>query len=554
VYHLLLFSVLAFFWVTPLSSQMDRAARYQPGDWVSYGSFHYVTSFEEGDQYLYIGTTYGVLRFDQFSREWDIPYTISNGLSDGYVLNIVWVSENRELWVITRAGIDVISTGRDRWFHIQGSQNVISPALRQVRVGQTGQSILILTPNGQTYEYDKFNYSRVGGVNLPAGDGVWKNLQPTQEGITNYLLGNSWHVNELNNTLVDNDFTEYPIVAQFTSSRGERYLGTWGGGFIRANATTNVGEVFRFGPVSTPVGALANIAGNIWFGGAIEQSPGDPSRYGRPGISFWVQSRGEWTHFPRESEPIFRSSQITSIDGDEQRVWVGTNRGLLFYQPNDNSWSLLRQNQLHVSNIFDVLVIDSSAWVGTDIGLFEISHPGGQVRSHVTIVEGERIPVYSLTSNRDGIFAGTEYGLIHVNPGKKTVQYFDKDSRVISQEQFRFSRVYQVTFSDGKLFYADNMGLYQFDISAESLTQLPKLGLVARSSIRVLEALDEKLWIGLDTGVAEYDIEDDTWEFYTTEDGLAANRIFDIYVASQFAWFATQNGVTRFRKNWSGSN
>jgi len=534
-------------WNTTAPAQTGRAARYQPGDWVNYANFHYVTSFEEGDRYLYVGTTHGVLRFNQVSEQWEYPYTSSSGLTNDYVLNLIWVRDNRELWVITREGIDVIYTVLDRWTHVPDSQNMFGPAIQNIRVGQTAQDVILRTAGGSSYVYNKYSYT-LRGRTTPGNSVRWNEQQRIQGNMPIYFLSESWHINRINNSLVDEEFREFPFTLQYTTSFNRVYLGTWGGGFIQADATTKVGEVIRFGPVSTPVGAISKDEENFWFGSALTQFQGPPEIYGEPGISRWELQLDRWTHTLPENEHAIRNAQIYSIDGDGQRVWVGTNRGLLYYNFKREEWFRFDEKQLGTSPIFDVVVMDSTVWIGTDIGLYNIAHPRGYVRYRTRILENEMLSVYSLTVNQDKLFAGTEYGLIQLDIGQKKLYYYNTKGQQIAREKFRFPRVYQVTSSTDRLYYADYLGIYELNLRTNRLTQLPKLGLLAKSSVRVIEADGRTVWVGFNDGAGEYDTQNNEWEFYTVEDGLGDNLINDILVGQDYVWFATPNGVTRFRK------
>lgn len=543
---LLLLAVICT-WNTAALAQTGRAARYQPGDWVNYANFHYVTSFEEGDRYLYIGTTHGVLRYNQVSEQWEYPYTISSGLANDYVLNIVWVRDNRELWVITREGIDVIYTVLNRWTHIPDSENMFGPAIQNIRVGQTAQSVVLRTAGGTSYVYNKYSYT-LQGRTTPGNDVQWKEQQRIQGNMPIYFLSESWHINRINNSLVDEEFREFPFTVQYTTSFNRVYLGTWGGGFIRADATTRVGEVIRFGPISTPVGAISKDAENFWFGSSIDQFEGPEDIGGQPGISRWDLQRDRWDHVLPEDEHAFRNAQIYSVDGDAQKVWVGTNRGLLYYNFKREKWFLFDKKQLGTSPIFDVVVMDTTAWVATDIGLYNIAHPGGYVRYRTRILEDEMLSVYSITPNQNRLFAGTEYGLITLDIGQKKIYYYNTKGQQIAREKFRFPRVYQVTSAGDRLYYADYLGIYELNLTTNRLTQLPKLGLLAKSSVRVIETDGRTVWVGFNDGAGEYDVQNSEWEFYTIEDGLGDNLVYDIIVEQDYVWFATPNGVTRFRK------
>lgn len=528
-----------------MSAQSGRAARYQPGDWVTYNNFQYVTSFEEGDHYLYVGTTHGVLRFNQLSHQWEYPYTIGSGLSDGYVLNIAWVKENQELWVISRGGIDVIYTVLNRWKHIPGSENNFGPVVRRLRVGQTDQTVILVTNNGNSYIYNKFTYSLADQGTGPVQRGQWKDETPVQQNLA-LFLNSSWHVNQTNNTLVDEYFDAYPFTVQFSTQYNELYLGTWGAGFIKADATTQVGDVMRVGPLSASVGAVFKGSTDLWFGSAGLPPAGQPAVEGQPGISRWDLQNNQWDHVLPKQINALSHPQIFSIKGDDHGVWVGTNRGLLHYNMHEDSWTRISGKGLASSPVYDIVVDDTTVWAASDIGLYDIANPTGIVRQRFSLVQNQVLSIFSLSQVGHRLFAGSEYGLIELDVQQKQVYYYDKNGQRTSPEKFPFLAAYQVTARGDLLFYSNQQGIYQLNLQTGEFSEIPELGLAAQSQVRVLRTDATTLWVGMNDGAGEYNIQNQEWEFYTMEDGLGANRIYDILIEPDYVWFATQNGVTRF--------
>jgi|GEM_PF-1958459 len=533
---------------TSLQAQTGRAARYEPGDWVTIANFHYITSFTEGNRFVYIGTTNGVLRYNQVSQEWEYPYTISSGLTNGYVLNLYWSDSTSEVWVFTRGGIDVISTVTDRWEHVETSGRYLQAANRTIRIRDDGNYLYISNNGRDPFRVNKFTHYVDPVSRVP--DSVTE-VNPVQEipgNIPQYFLDGQWVINRNNNTLQDEYFREYRFTVQYRDTQNRVWIGTWGAGFIRADMTTEVGRVYRFGPLSTEIGAIYMEGDQFWFGGAQAQYKGPPSIQGVPGISFWEPDHNNrWMHFRQRDEYSIDNATIYNIDGDSLGIWFGTERGLLHYSTQKNRWENIKSSALSSHQIYDVLVQDSLVWIAARSGLYRLNNPEGTLSKQIPILEERMIGVYALAQVGDKIFAGTDYGLLQLDIPTMELTYYDDRGQQVPAEEFRELRIYALTGNEEAVYFANDFGIFEQKLKTQAVRELPKVGLYARSIPRKIKFGAYGLWVGFDDGVGQYNPSAGEWEFYTTDDGLASNLVYDIVPNSNYIWFATRKGVTRFR-------
>lgn len=364
--------------------------------------------------------------------------------------------------------------------------------------------------------------------------------------IPNFILNGLWSFDQIDRTLESGNFQSYPLTVRYEDSEQNDWIGTWGAGFVKGDDVTNIGDVIRRGPVSTPIGAIYHQNNGFWFGGLSSSYSAPPSVVGQPGISFWNTKSDAWAHYTPQDESDIRDATIYDIDGDSLGVWFGTDHGLIYYSRQRDRWRRMDNAHLRTVQVYDVLVQDTSVYAATRAGLYRISNPGGQLREQVPIEKKDVLATYSLAKHRGRIFIGTEDGLVALDPKSKKLYYYNKDGLSVPMEQFRFFRVNNVTANKDYVYYMNDYGLFQLDIKGKTQKQLPKLGIYARSVIRVIQADPNYLWVGFEDGLGQYDISNGEWEFFTTADGLADNLIFDIVVDSKYVWCATRAGATRF--------
>ena len=78
-------------------SAFGARGSWNMGDWVSWSNFRYVTSVASDYKYLYFGTTGGVMRFNKYMRNFEDPWTESDGLADNWVQRLYYDQPNDEV-------------------------------------------------------------------------------------------------------------------------------------------------------------------------------------------------------------------------------------------------------------------------------------------------------------------------------------------------------------------------------------------------------------------------------------------------------------------------
>src|SRR4030067_2106984 len=87
------------------TSAWGARGNWNIGDWVSWGNFRYVSSIASDYKYVYLGTTGGVLRLDRFMRNFEDPWTESDGLANNWVERIYYNQPDDEVVIDTKSGL-----------------------------------------------------------------------------------------------------------------------------------------------------------------------------------------------------------------------------------------------------------------------------------------------------------------------------------------------------------------------------------------------------------------------------------------------------------------
>jgi len=198
------------------------------------------------------------------------------------------------------------------------------------------------------------------------------------------------------------------------------------------------------------------------------------------------------------------------------RIWLGTRNGILIYDQSGNQfvnwYKYFKNPQLPAFSQVRIYMIiqdrNSNYWIGTQNGLYKINLKSSSVEVFKQELDMDhRLSsnlIYGLLEDSEGlIWIATVNGLNVFNPANSKIKYFRKERNGLS---------------DGFII---------------SLCQDHK----------------GRIWLGTATYVTVYDKKDSTFTYYSQEQGLPNNRIFEILKdKNNGIWLATGKGLCRFNE------
>jgi hypothetical protein len=76
---------------------------------------------------IYTGTSGGIGRYDYYRKEWDIPYTWSDGLDGSPIWSIAYDIDSGYLWCATENCLNSKIPGAEKWRQISYPEAGIPP-------------------------------------------------------------------------------------------------------------------------------------------------------------------------------------------------------------------------------------------------------------------------------------------------------------------------------------------------------------------------------------------------------------------------------------------
>ena len=283
---------------------------YDPGDWVSYTNLSFVTSIAGDDETVYVGTTGGVARYDRYADQWRTPLTVSDGLLDNQVKDVLIDPNTNDVWFKTDAGYSVLWPKSDTW-----SEALFPPEFQGEGGSDLGSLPDLLMPFGYAFSAEGY--------------------------ITDPVL------------------RRYPVTDYWADNWGNLWVGTWGLGVGKADLRTRRLEMHPLGLKQDNVNAVAISGNRLWFGGTDQG-----------GITLYDRGAQTWRYFEAGFIPRLKSDQVLAIVPGDRYVWFGTTYGLSRYDPPQDAWLTYTVFDTLQADEVTALEKDGDAlWIGTVSGV-----------------------------------------------------------------------------------------------------------------------------------------------------------------------------------------
>ena len=490
---------------------------------MSYSVFRYVTYIAMDFDHVYFGTTGGVIRYDMYDKEWDPPFTTSDGLPDSWIRNVAYDPDRNEIWVDTYAGPAMYQPVFQEW-----SREFDFP-------GHLGES--------DTSHFNLPNlFMDFGLALLPDRYIMDSNLD--QYKITDYLKG---------------DFDDL-------------WIATWGLGAGLASLRHLQLKMLKFGLYDKDVKAILIDGDDMWFGGS-------GFFYRSQGITRYNRKTGTWNYYSAPYTSSLVSNQVNAIEAGAKFVWFGTEDGLARFEKKKDSWKSYNTFKGLPDNEVTALNADGDIlWIGTRLGLALYSVKKDSIRKvNDPLLKG--IYIYSILADSDFVWVGTERGVYALDKSKKTWYRFSTPDNLLfgqvrsiakysahgeslgvspqdrsvqdesegsldsSSQDLSAGKAYS---GKDEIWFGTDMGILGYNpVTDERMVYQSKIDF---PEVHVIKLVCDKryVWVATENGVLRLDKKRQLWTKYTTEDGLLDNFVQDVIFDGDYIWFGTPQGVTRF--------
>jgi ligand-binding sensor domain-containing protein len=506
----------------------QRVLQYRPGDWISYSTFRYITSAALGREYVYFGTTGGVLRYQFYESTWKHPFTVSDGLENDHIRDLIFDFNSGFLWCLTDTGVSFRDPSSEYWRN--NLDLSLSAAFTDIGVGT---NYIWVTDGKKTIALDQFTgYQQTAySADVTKDDVRW--MDDTGERPDNrYFMDPQYMF--VQGGIQDSQFRTYPITVTIQDNFRSQWLGTWGLGIGMADKTSLTLIFHQRGLYSPDIQSMAWDQEGMWIGGL---SSNDTPH----GITYWNMKDDTWQYYEAVNLPGLLSDAVTAIVVDESYLWFATLYGLARYDKKADEWRTFTvHDNLWDDEITCLSLNDSILWVGTPSGINRIDH--GNIIHKVTDDPLLHRHIFQIDAGKD-VWAGTDRGIYQYRTDTNKWQAIEGYAGMVSYE------ITSVAVYGNEVWFGSEEGIQMLNRETGEWNGFPSTHFQT-SGVKYTILPDETaVWVGCDQGVRKYIRKDNRWHLFTTEDGLLDNHVRWILLDGDNIWFGTPRGLTKFYWN-----
>ncbi len=518
---------------------------YQMGDWRSYKNCNYPTSLTNAYEYIYFGTSGGIVPYQRYGRYWEMPYTVSDGLADDFITAVLYDESTQFLWAAHRKGLSFLTPSAETWTNIP-TGSYLPWDVQIDRLGVSAAAIWATAPGGFLLKINKILGNLQSYEHELPTDVIWSpSMSDPLPRLDDYFITPRYRL-ENRGVIIDEEFREFPLSFFISDVREDVFGGAWGLGLLEGDRNSRSLNLEPMGPLQNFIFALASGSNSLWMGGYLLD---DDPLFNRAGLSRLILEEGTWQYYENLFIPELATYEIYDLAFKDQRLWIGTNQGVSVYHYKKNSWKRIPMTKGLSDEVINTIALeDSLAWIGTPHGLNTIKIPSLKVKRFPLTPKGPPLNILKVVANQKRIWVGTDNGLYSVERGNHKVSHFDINGREIGLNESVAADFDAIAATDSLIVFAHYRSILQYFQKTDVWENLPYIPEINDRDIYDMDLMDGYLWIGTDAGAFLVRLADNYFEHYTTADGLAGNHVFRIIMEGDYVWFATDKGLTQY--NW----
>jgi ligand-binding sensor domain-containing protein len=529
---------LYFFLVVAVSFSQP-SARYRPFDWLLFKEPGRINSLSEGFEFLYVGTSHGgIYRYNLYSNQYDFPITSAQGLKNNNINSVHFDQNTGILWVSSTDALQYSYTREGDWRYI----DFIDIGLRNNdKISQIGNSenYVWAKANAVYVKLDKSSgilagiYPRPDEVNISWSSTNYYEQTDIATIMNNYALMSGWMAS--GSKLIDGYGRYIDITSGLIGNHNDVWIGTSDGTLFQGDKTMEAIFPTEFGIRGSNINALFHNEDNLWIG-----SKGyDIGR----GVTRLNTRNFRTDHYDFDVTVNMNLTEVHSFYDFENTLWVGGNSVVLVFDKPDNFWRTLGEDRGIPNSDITSMVGDSNyVWIGSYYGLRQIDRKSKREEPMGFEYLFYNHPVNDLVLNEFGVWIASRTGIYLYD--KSNPQIMNALSIGDSYLDFPVSRVTSIFQENELLYFATNIGVVSFNTKEKFWDMVIPASNYKGLDVSDLLVMGKFCFIATDQGMFRINLKSKRIREYSFDFIGSVNSIENI---GKYVWMGTSEGLIRFK-------
>ena len=248
-------------------------------------------------------------------------------------------------------------------------------------------------------------------------------------------------------------------------------------------------------------------------------------------ITKWIESENKWINYTKNDYSYIESKDITSFIRVDNWLYIGTTKGLLIFNINQNNWKLIDESDgLNSNIIYDIIYMNNNIYIANSLGLNILSTISNIVIEQPVFSYLDNSSVYDINISDNKLLIASEIGLFMYDYQLNTVD------KIVDDKYLKI-----VTDKNNNFIASRRNRLYKISNNRELLFSSEK--------IKNISICDDYVWINNIHEATILNLKNNKIVKYNQADGIIGDRINHLDCDDSWVWFSTNKGISMY--NWS---
>ena len=515
------------------------SAKYRPFDWLLFKEPGRINSISEGYEFLYIGTSHGgIYRYNLYGNQYDFPITTAQGLDNNNISSVHFDHSTGIIWASSYGALQYSYTREGDWRIIDLADIGLRNNDRIVQLGNS-KNYIWAKASAVYVKLDKSSgvlagiYPMPDEINIVWSSGKYNEQPEIASVLNNYALMSGWMTS--GSKLIDGYGRYIDITSGLIGKHNDVWIGTSDGTLFQGNKTMEAMFPTEFGIRGSNINALFHNDEELWIG-----SKGyDIGR----GVTKLNTRTFQTDHFDFDVTVNMNLTEIHSFYDFDNVLWVGGNSVVLVFDKSENYWRTLGEERGVPNTDITSMVGDSNfVWIGSYRGIRQINRKTKREEPMGFEYLFYNHPVNDLFLNDYGVWIASRTGIYLYD--KNNPQIMNALSIGDSYLDFPVSRVTSVFQQNKLVYFATNIGIVVFDTEEKFWDMAIPTSDYKGLDVNDILLLGKFCFIATDRGMFRINLKSKGVREYNFDFIGSVNTIENI---GKYIWMGTSKGLIRFK-------